>query len=761
MIRHCVAALLALLLGLACAPAHATDTLDALAWRQVLAGMNRDLDRRAQEVRAVRDALPALSAELSAQLSFIDNRLSQAMILRGVAGRNPWTLRTLINHVRSLERELSDATLRLEQTKEHLAAVRRDNQTLQAIRTRAGNQAYDDATVAELEKPARKLTAITAEVDALRQEVELQLDQARGLDALLLGARENLRGEIREVFQEHFFTRTHPPLDGFGLSQVHSRLRDWREDFPRFALPTLAWLHWFWLAGIAAGIWLVLQAGTRLGARLLQAGRDAARARAQALASAAPGKQLPEQDGAGAAGCDALSEAPAPPGASSSAARDWLACSVGLSLTIAGVLVPFGFSHVTEVAFTTLTTWGAVRLVRDRLSPGTLDFFFVLFALISLTQLLNIPAEVLCLLWPAAAGTAAALRWREGRQVQAAALAASGIAAVSGFGPLAMALVQAWFVLLLTLAVTRCLRAALREVGGAWYGYVLPLAATVVWVGYLAWVLLYIGGTGFLEFVFALEMHLGPVSVTLDAVSVMAVLFFVVRLALAWLKAWLERACVGGKVLDPALSHTLSTLSGYALWLSYVLVALHVLGVPLTGLTWIASGLSVGVGFGLKDIINNFVSGLIILFGGAIKKGDVVQTGKTLGEVTTVSVRNTTVRTLDNSMVIIPNSSFLRGEIINWSYQDRRIRLTIHVSVVPGSKIKKVRKILLGAAREHPLVLKDPAPSVMLRQLGKMGLDFELYVWIEDFRDKFRVESDLAATIDETLQDNKVTVIWW
>jgi small-conductance mechanosensitive channel len=241
-------------------------------------------------------------------------------------------------------------------------------------------------------------------------------------------------------------------------------------------------------------------------------------------------------------------------------------------------------------------------------------------------------------------------------------------------------------------------------------------------------------------------------------VAALAVMFFAARLMLAWVPAGLDRATFSGKPLDPALAHTLSTLMSYVTWLTFLLAVLHILGLPLTGLTWIASGLSVGVGFGLKDIINNFVSGLIILFGGSIKKGDVVQTGKTLGEVVAVSVRNTTVRTLDNSMVIIPNSSFLKGEIINWSYQDKRIRLTIPVSVVPGTKIKKVRKILKQTAMDNGLVLGDPEPSVMLRQFGKMGLDFELYVWIADFRDKFRVESELAADIDQQLQENKVTV---
>jgi len=373
-------------------------------------------------------------------------------------------------------------------------------------------------------------------------------------------------------------------------------------------------------------------------------------------------------------------------------------------------------------------------------------------------QFLNFPAELICVAWPSVMGLAAWNRWRADRKRAAAGLAAMGLVALAGYGPQSVMLVQAWFLLRLTTAGARTIRAAMERKGGGWIQYVHPFVVTLMAVTYVSWVLLFMGGPGFVDYVYALEWKMGPVKVSLDAAAVMAVLFFAARLILAWLDAFLERTSFGGKPMDQALAHTLSTVASYVTWVAWLLAALTSLGMPLSGLTWIASGLSVGVGFGLKDIINNFVSGLIILFGGSIKKGDVVQTGKTLGEVTNVSVRNTTVRTLDNSMVIIPNSSFLRGEIINWSYQDKRIRLTIHVSVAPGTKVKKVRKLLLSVAKEHDLVLKEPAPSVVLRQLGRFGLDFEMYVWIEDFRDKFKVESDLASSIDQILQENKVTV---
>jgi len=436
----------------------------------------------------------------------------------------------------------------------------------------------------------------------------------------------------------------------------------------------------------------------------------------------------------------------------------WALLSLGVGFYIACYVVPFTGSHFLNLLLVLVAAWGATILTRHTLPPGALDFFLVLYAAGTALQFLNFPAETLCVAWPVVMGLAAWNRWNAGRRRAAAGLAAMGLVAVIGYGPQSVMLVQAWFLFRLTVAVSRSLRAAMAEKGGVWIQYVHPFVVTLMAVAFSGWVLMFMGGPGFVDYVFTLEWKIGPVRFSLDAAAFMAVLFFAARLVLAWLDAFLGRAGFAGKPLDPALAHTLSTLASYITWVAWLLAALTSLGMPLSGLTWIASGLSVGVGFGLKDIINNFVSGLIILFGGSIKKGDVVQTGKTLGEVTNVSVRNTTVRTLDNSMVIIPNSSFLKGEIINWSYQDKRIRLTIHVSVAPGSKVKKVRKLLLETAKAHDLVLGEPAPSVVLRQFGRYGLDFELYVWIEDFLNKFKVESDLASSIDHILQENKVTV---
>lgn len=689
---------------------------DDRGWEEVLRGINRDIDRHNAEVEDIHRELPSLIAEAQASLAHIDNQLTQVIILQGVSGYTPWALRTLKGHRISLERNLAASAQKLHIAKEHLNRIKEENSTVREIRRKGPSNNYNNATVAALDAPAAKLEAMKAEVDLLKADIDKTLAQFDSLQKVLKEFGKDFNKEYIASLKEHFFSRAPSAINQSGLMYLKSRSADWRADFPRFITPVLAWTHWgelalygvpFWLGLWLVGLWALLKAGV---------------------------------------GCDRRVR------------LGWLLLSFGLGIWLVTMELPFTASHALNLGVVAVGALGATILVRHRLPDGELFFFLILYAGCSIAQILLLPAEILCLVVPLGLTLASWNRWKRQCRGDAAGLALLGLAALCGFGPQVLVALQAWFLFKLAVASARSLRVMLDAWGEVWLKYVHPLGVTLLGVAYLSWVLLFMGGPGFMDYVFTLELELGPVKLSLDALAAMAVLFFASRLILAWLSAYLDRASFSGKPMDPALSHTLSTLASYSTWLAFLLAMLHILGLPLTGLTWIASGLSVGVGFGLKDIINNFVSGLIILFGGSIKKGDMVQTGKILGEVTNVSVRNTTVRTLDNSMVIIPNSSFLKGEIINWSYQDKRIRLTIPVSVVPGTKIKKVRKILLNVAKAQDRVLAEPAPSVMLRQFGKLGLEFELYVWIEDFRDKYRVESDLATVIDQELQENRITV---
>ncbi|GFK96016.1 Mechanosensitive channel MscK [Fundidesulfovibrio magnetotacticus] len=705
---------LALILALAASQAFAQP--GTRAWAEVLEGIDRDLDRRAGEIDAVRLELPSLLSQAGQDLATLDNRLTQTVILEGVVGDTPWTYRALLSQFKSVLMAVEEDSRGLRLAKEHLNKIKDENATLREARRKGRKDGESDAALSALEEPGRRMESIKSDADALKEQVDRALERFESVRERAESARDALREDYIRVFKEHFFESVRPPLDAYGLILLANAAEEWRDDYPRFVRPVRAGGRWDALAWATLPLWTLF-----LGAGWLVARWARVAGEARVLLG-------------------------------------WPLMALGLALAVTTRIVPFTANHGVYLGVTTLVACGAAALTRHRLEKGLLAFWLAVFCAGAVLQALALPGEVVGPAWFVVSGLGAWARWRRGAHFAAWCLGALALAALGGMGPLAVVAAQAWFMARLAQASALSVKALLDEQPGSWVHFVTPLAMTLTALACLAWILLFMGGPGFVDHVFALEVELGKARLSLDAAASMVLLFFGVRLALAWFSAFLERASFGGKAMDQALSHTLGILASYVCWTAYLLACLHVLGLPLSGLTWIASGLSVGVGFGLKDIINNFVSGLIILFGGSIKKGDIVQTGKLLGEVTAVSVRNTTVRTMDNSMVIIPNSSFLKGEIINWSYQDKRIRLTIPVSVAPGTKIKKVRKILVAEAAQHEKALKEPAPSVFLRQFGRMGLDFELYVWIEDFRDKFRVESDLATAIDQALQENKITV---
>ena len=143
--------------------------------------------------------------------------------------------------------------------------------------------------------------------------------------------------------------------------------------------------------------------------------------------------------------------------------------------------------------------------------------------------------------------------------------------------------------------------------------------------------------------------------------------------------------------------------------------------------------LGVGIGFGLQNIANNFISGLIILFERPIKIGDRIEVGDINGDVMEISSRATTVLTNDNITVIVPNSEFISSQVINWSHSDRNVRFKIPVGVSYKEDPEKIRSILLGVASDHPGILRKPDTLVLFDEYGENSLNFNLVVWTTDY----------------------------
>lgn len=185
--------------------------------------------------------------------------------------------------------------------------------------------------------------------------------------------------------------------------------------------------------------------------------------------------------------------------------------------------------------------------------------------------------------------------------------------------------------------------------------------------------------------------------------------------------------------LSRAGSAAIATLTGYGVLVVGLLTILPVAlpGFNLNTLSVMLGALSFGIGFGLRNIADNFVSGLILLFERPIKVGDRIEVRGTAGEVIEVRARSTVVRTNDHIEIIVPNSQLLSEQVTNWSHSSNRVRLRIPVGVHYKSDVRVVEKALLEAASEVDDVLKDPAPTVNFAAFGDSSLDFQLWVWTE------------------------------
>ncbi|MEJ2234741.1 MAG: mechanosensitive ion channel [Syntrophobacterales bacterium] len=183
------------------------------------------------------------------------------------------------------------------------------------------------------------------------------------------------------------------------------------------------------------------------------------------------------------------------------------------------------------------------------------------------------------------------------------------------------------------------------------------------------------------------------------------------------------------------------------------LLALVALGVQLREVTIIAGALGVGIGFGLQGIVNNFVSGLILLFERPIKVGDYIELGQQWAEIKRIGLRATIVETFNRAEVVVPNSELVSTQVINWTLSNRFIRLIIPVGVAYGSDVSLVMQTLMECAEANSMVTRVPTPKVFFLAFGESSLDFELRVWISDVENRRQVQSELHQEIDRRFRE--------
>jgi small-conductance mechanosensitive channel len=231
-----------------------------------------------------------------------------------------------------------------------------------------------------------------------------------------------------------------------------------------------------------------------------------------------------------------------------------------------------------------------------------------------------------------------------------------------------------------------------------------------------------------------------------------SVIMFVIVITVFFLFSRLLQRVLKNKILtrfriDQGTQYTLFRISHYIIMIIGCLFAFQFVGIDLSGLAVIVGLLSVGIGFGLQNVTSNFISGLILLFERPIKIGDRITVGHTEGDVIAINMRSTTIRSLNNISIIVPNTEFISSQVINWSHGDPKVRLVVQVGVSYNSDLDAVIQALREVAEESPHVLKNPEPDVLLSGFGDSSWNMELRVWLQDPKNYYPIRSEINCAI--------------
>ncbi len=227
------------------------------------------------------------------------------------------------------------------------------------------------------------------------------------------------------------------------------------------------------------------------------------------------------------------------------------------------------------------------------------------------------------------------------------------------------------------------------------------------------------------------------------------------------LSTWLGETVLRRVGLPPATAAPLQKVSFYVLFGLFAVFSLQLVGVPMTVFTFFGGALAIGIGFGSQNVMNNFISGLILLIERPIRVGDVIQIDSHNGKVSEIGARSTRITTGSNLEVIIPNSTFLQGNVVNWTLSDDVISSKVCVGVAYGSPAREVARLLKQAAEEHEQILKTPGPGVSFTEFSDHAMQFELSFWLKMSQaDRGKVESDLRFRIDEIFSDRGVVIAY-
>jgi len=246
--------------------------------------------------------------------------------------------------------------------------------------------------------------------------------------------------------------------------------------------------------------------------------------------------------------------------------------------------------------------------------------------------------------------------------------------------------------------------------------------------------------------------------VTLAALLFSALYLFATYVATKNLPGLLEISVLQRTSLGAGERYAITTISRYIIVIVGLILAFSGIGIGWSKLQWLVAALSVGLGFGLQEIVANFVSGIILLVERPIRVGDIVTVGTVSGRVTRIRIRATTITDWDRRELVVPNKSFITGDVVNWTLSDTVSRATYTVGVAYGSDVRKVMEVLIDSAKKSEYVLEDPAPFALFNGFGDSSLNFTLYAYLPNRDNYIAVVNDINTRINDALAEAGIEI---
>ncbi|MCF3640512.1 DUF3772 domain-containing protein [Rhizobium sp. TRM95111] len=252
------------------------------------------------------------------------------------------------------------------------------------------------------------------------------------------------------------------------------------------------------------------------------------------------------------------------------------------------------------------------------------------------------------------------------------------------------------------------------------------------------------------------EIRIGNFSISLVGIVAGILVFAFGLLLTRWFQRWVDGNVMERSHVDPGVRNSVRTAVGYAGVAIAGLIGISSAGIDLSSFALVAGALSLGIGFGLQNIVSNFVSGLILLAERPFKVGDWVVAGTTEGFVRRISVRATEIETFQRQSVIVPNSVLINGQVGNWTHRNKFGRVDLAISVHGGNDPRRVMEILADVARNHAMLLRNPEPLVVFLAFSPLTLDFEVRAFVADVLNGTTARTDLRASILERLRQEEI-----